>query len=153
MFVNGADAKAAQLFTLAHELAHVWVGAGGVVSADAGGIGSARTKERVETLCNRAAAEFLIPADLLAGLWPSVRKITDPFRAIARAFNVSPAVAARRAGEVEVAERSRVFAYLASLPRPRKRRRTAGATTTSPPRFASVAGSPEPWWRRFGPEN
>ena len=69
VFVNGADAKTAQLFTLAHELAHVWLGEGGVVNPAAD---SDRDPGVVESLCNRAAAAFLMPAALLRSAWARV---------------------------------------------------------------------------------
>ena len=48
VFVNGADAKSAQLFTLAHELAHVWLGPEGEGLSGFDGIFPGNT--RVETV-------------------------------------------------------------------------------------------------------
>lgn len=61
IFVNTGQTLNGQLFTLAHEFAHVWRGIGGVGVEDPG-----RTPQStIERWCNRVASEFLVPeADL-----------------------------------------------------------------------------------------
>ncbi len=104
IFVNGADAKSAQMFTLAHELAHIWLGEEGLSGFEnllPGGTD-------VEAWCNRAAAEFLVPSRELRERWLQVGRERHPFEALARSFKVSPVVAARRALDLRLVGR-RVF--------------------------------------------
>ena len=93
VFVNGADAKGAQLFTLAHDLAHVFVGAGAAFDLRE----MEPADNRVERVCNHVAAEFLVPERELRELWPGVETLPEPFRTVARRFKVSELVSARRA--------------------------------------------------------
>lgn len=58
VFVNGADSKSAQLFTLAHEAGHVWLGTSGVGNEMPG-----REEDGVERWCNAVAADFLVPLE------------------------------------------------------------------------------------------
>ena len=93
IFINSADGKAAQMFTLAHELAHVWLG-----NSAAFDLRELEPADDVtEKLCNRIAAEFLVPASELRQIWQSIRKGQKPYQIIARHFKVSEIVAARRA--------------------------------------------------------
>ena len=107
IFVNGSDAKSAQMFTLAHELAHVWLGTGGLSGFESllpGGTD-------VEDWCNRAAAELLAPERELRVRWEQVRRAAGPFEALARRFKVSPVVAARRALDLQLIDRGTFFDF------------------------------------------
>lgn len=93
IFVNGADFKATQMFTLAHELAHVFVGATGVSNVDA----PSSCGHDAERFCNSAAAEFLVSEKELTARWRRVGTIEDSLQAVATWFKVSVLVAAHRA--------------------------------------------------------
>src|SRR5699024_3384142 len=113
IFVNGADAKSAQMFTLAHELAHIWLGKTGeglsgfaALHPDGG---------EVETFCDRAAAEFLVPKTAMQAAWPEVKRDPAPFEALARRFKVSPVVAGRRAMDLRLVARDVFFAFISRI--------------------------------------
>jgi IrrE N-terminal-like domain len=65
IFINNADAKAAQMFTLAHELAHVWIGSTGVVNLQ----DMKPANNQTEAFCNQVAAEFLMPTAEFESAW------------------------------------------------------------------------------------
>lgn len=89
MFVNNADSKTAQMFTIAHELAHIWTGH----SAGFDFRKLQPANDPVEVLCDKVAAEFLVPENSFNTFWkdkPNIKKA-------ARHFKVSEIVIARRA--------------------------------------------------------
>jgi len=92
VFLNGADSKAAQMFTLAHELAHVWLGETGVSDSDVGHV-PARTTER---WCNRVAAELLMPPDAVREAHDPSEPVEDAIRTLSASFKVSTLVALPR---------------------------------------------------------
>ena len=92
VFLNGADSKAAQMFTLAHELAHLWLGASGVSDAQAGQV----PEQHTERWCNQVAAELLMPMAELQAAYQPHAPIPDEIQRLAREFKVSTLVALRR---------------------------------------------------------
>ena len=109
IFINGTDFTSAQMFTLAHELAHLWLGTGGVFNL----VDLQPYDDDVEIFCNEVAAEVLIPGDELDGYWPSVAESAEePFQELARRFKVSPLVAARRVLDRKLMARDDFYEFL-----------------------------------------
>ena len=108
VFVNGTDTKAAQLFTLIHELAHIWTGESGISDVSI----SPNTHFEVERWCNAVAAEVLAP---LAGFRAALRPRAELFREAGRLadiYRVSTLVVLRRmldAGRLTREEHDRAY--------------------------------------------
>jgi Zn-dependent peptidase ImmA (M78 family) len=96
VFVNGADLKAVQIFTLANELAHIWLGETALSDADL----VAKPKGRAERWCAAAAGEFLVPTEALNDEHDPEREVTQELTRLARRFKVSTLVALRRVHDV-----------------------------------------------------
>ena len=124
IFVNGADAKSAQMFTLAHELAHLWLGADG--SGLSGFPGIFPEGGAIEAFCNKAAAEFLVPEAELRAWWPEVQREAAPFEILARRFKVSPVVIGRRAMDLRLVDRQHFFDFYEAYTRQERRQKQAG---------------------------
>lgn len=92
IFLNGADSKAAQMFTLAHELAHLWLGATGVSDTQAGQV----PEQQTERWCNQVAAELLMPLQALRAAHRPDTPVPQEIQRLAREFKVSTLVALRR---------------------------------------------------------
>jgi Zn-dependent peptidase ImmA (M78 family) len=92
VFINGADSKSAQMFTLAHELAHIWIGQSAL--SDVGPASS--PSNSVEMWCNRVAAELLVPLAALRQEYRSRAELHEETRRLARHFKVSTLVTLRR---------------------------------------------------------
>ena len=93
VFINGTDTKAAQMFTLAHELAHLWLGESALSDCEAtpaSGLGED------EVWCNAVAAEFLVPLAELRDELRETEPVTKAVTRLARVFKVSSLVVLRR---------------------------------------------------------
>lgn len=114
VFINGADSKAAQMFTLAHELAHVWLGQTALsdVSADT------PPGNTVEAWCNQVAAELLVPMEAFLTELMANEPIAETLKRLARHFKVSSLVILRRLLDAGRIDRATFFAcYRAEMER------------------------------------
>ena len=99
IFINDDDAKAAQTFTLVHELAHIWIGATGISDPNL----TKRSFElanAMERFCNSVAAETLVPANDFNSVWDGQRSLAYNLGALAVRYRVSSVVLLIRAREL-----------------------------------------------------
>ena len=93
--INSYDTKVARPFTLAHELAHIFLGFSGVSNQNAFEL--QRLHKSIEQFCNSVAAELLVPERSIRQAWNGQDGDLEQFiRRMARNLHVSEEVIARR---------------------------------------------------------
>ncbi|TFB44913.1 ImmA/IrrE family metallo-endopeptidase [Pseudomonas sp. F01002] len=105
VFVNSSDAPTARLFTLLHELAHIWIGSSGVSD---GNTANGRDEER---FCNAVAGEFLAPEAQFRALWDADVNWEDNLAPLATRFHISKLAIGRRALDLEYINQAQYSAY------------------------------------------
>lgn len=126
VFINGADTKAAQNFTLVHEIAHIFLGQTALSSADVGSI----DENHEERWCNEVAAEVLVPLERVRTNYRRNSNLTSELERLASGFRVSTLVILRRLYDARVlpwgefrpayeAEKNRILAIVAAQPKRR----------------------------------
>lgn len=99
VFINTRDAKSAQLFTLVHELAHIWLSETGISLSDIQS--ENQNVSDSEVFCNRVAAEALAPTAEVLGLFDPGESLSVICEKLSVHFRVSRIVMARRLYDLE----------------------------------------------------
>jgi Zn-dependent peptidase ImmA (M78 family)/transcriptional regulator with XRE-family HTH domain len=99
IFINTRDTIAGRIFTLAHELAHLWSGTSGVSNPTPR---NAPETPVVERFCNQVAGELLVPKAVFLQAWQQHEGTTlnERIQALVRVFRVSAFVVLIRAYEI-----------------------------------------------------
>ncbi|MDY1098653.1 XRE family transcriptional regulator [Pseudomonas aeruginosa] len=121
IFINTADCPEARLFTLIHELCHIWIGESGVSD------GEPSTHRKEEIFCNAVAAEFLTPEKEFRQLWKDGDEWKDNLPELCKTFHVSEWVIARRALTLGFISKDEYSAFIAQKLALHKARNKDGA--------------------------
>lgn len=102
IFINGSDSKSAQMFTLAHELAHLWLNVSGLSNTTS--FPSNKLQEK-EVWCNKVAAELLVPLGELRSLLLAQEDLSQTKLRLTKYFKVSTQVILRRLLDIDYLKR------------------------------------------------
>ncbi|NLW46304.1 MAG: ImmA/IrrE family metallo-endopeptidase [Firmicutes bacterium] len=99
IYLNSDDAYAAMMFTLIHELAHLWLNLSGVSNLNSIGTFVTLEDSNIEMFCNQVASETLIYSERFEtelNKLSTTMKIEDRIERISRIFKVSEEAIARK---------------------------------------------------------
>jgi len=146
VFINASDSRTAQIFTVAHEIAHVWVGSSGISNENLRDLEIAGNNA-IERFCNAVAAEVLTPGTEFSEAWDEHGAIEENVIFTARRFKVSRVVILRRAFDLgRISRKQYVQQYEIEMQTTRGTSGTkAAGIITGPPWRETVRRSRTPW--------
>lgn len=95
IFVNGADSQGAKLFSLFHEVAHIWLGVSDLYNDPR----NSKNVKQIEVLSNSVASELMVPTDDFIEKWDAstVEDVFEKVSELAKRFKCGESVIARKA--------------------------------------------------------
>ena len=94
IFINSKDFLSSQIFTLAHEIVHVFIGREGIFERYIENM----FENEEEIFCNNVAGELLVPAEILKKYWEKEKDFIN----LGKIFKVSPLTVATRALKINL---------------------------------------------------
>jgi Zn-dependent peptidase ImmA (M78 family)/DNA-binding XRE family transcriptional regulator len=123
VFVNSEDFKAAQIFTLVHELAHIWIGKSAISHFDP--TLPREPESSIELFCNYVSVEALVPRKEFEEQWNNSDVELLAGR-LSRYFWVSSLVILRRAYELDKITKTEFFEHIEIERKKYRKQRASG---------------------------
>ena len=100
IFINSADSQGAKLFSLFHEIAHIWIGENDLYNDRRNNPGDVKP---IEVICNAVASEIMVPKDVFILKWKESTEedVYLQIKDIAKYFRCSESVIARKALDIK----------------------------------------------------
>lgn len=95
IFINSADTQGARLFSLFHEMAHIWLGQNDLYNDRT----NSQKVKPIEVLCNAVASELMVPFEQFLAEWNNFEStdIREKIISLAKYFKCGESVIARKA--------------------------------------------------------
>lgn len=99
IFINNADSQGAKLFSLFHEIAHIWLGEDDLYNDRR----NSNNIKPLEVLCNAVASELMVPLEVFVKEWNSIseKDKQEKIKLLAKNFKCSESVIARKALDID----------------------------------------------------
>lgn len=97
IFINTADSNGAKLFSLLHEVAHIWLGEDDLFNDRRNRVDGVRA---TEVMCNAVAGELIVPKSIFLNKWNAIDDNVDVYATVtelAKYFRCGEIVIARKA--------------------------------------------------------